>query len=81
MIECSTTGCRLISDRPAETGQSLRLSVFLPDVPWPLRVDQAVVRWVNGPEFGVEFVGIRSSGRERLRLVLMKLNDPVRMPS
>jgi hypothetical protein len=49
----------------------LRLSIFLKDQKWPLRIDQAVVRWVNGQRFGIEFIGIRLAQRERLRAMIM----------
>ncbi|GKS60360.1 hypothetical protein YTPLAS18_38870 [Nitrospira sp.] len=77
MIECSTAGCRLIADATMEVGRELQLSMFLEDLPWTLRIDRAVVRWVSGPEFGVEFLSIRSSIRARLRLVLMKLKEQI----
>jgi hypothetical protein len=37
-----------------------------------VRVDEAVVRWVEGQSFGLEFVGIRPAQRERLRAIVMK---------
>jgi hypothetical protein len=37
-----------------------------------LRVDQAMVRWVEGQCFGLEFICIRPAQRERLRSILMK---------
>jgi hypothetical protein len=49
----------------------LRLSIFLGDQKWPLRIDQAIVRWVGGQNFGLEFIGIRSAQRERLRAMIM----------
>lgn len=35
MRECSTAGW-------VEGGQAVRVSLFLPDGPWPLRIDQSV---------------------------------------
>ena len=35
-------------------------------------VDQAVVRWVNGQEFGMEYTSARPAQRERLRALVMK---------
>jgi hypothetical protein len=37
-----------------------------------LRIDEAVVRWIDGQMFGLEFVGIRPAQRERLRAIIMK---------
>jgi hypothetical protein len=30
------------------------------------------VRWINGANFGLEFTGIRSAQRERVRGIIMK---------
>lgn len=72
LIDLSTNGCRASSSVPLRPGMSLKLSLFLLDHQWPLRVEEAIVRWVDGQEFGLEFVGIRLAQRERLRALLMK---------
>jgi len=53
-------------------GMTLRLSLFLHNLKWPLRIDEAWVRWVNGGMFGLEFTGIRPAQRERVRAIIMK---------
>ena len=50
----------------------LKLSLFLSDFKWPLRIDQAIVRWIDGKEFSLEFTSIRLAQRERLRSLIMK---------
>jgi hypothetical protein len=50
----------------------LRLSLFLPDHQWPLRINQAIVRWIDNKEFGLEFTDITMAQRERLRALVMK---------
>ena len=72
VLDISTNGCRASSLTEVKVGLSLKLSVFLQDQQWPLRIDEAVVRWVEGQRFGLEFVGIRPAQRERLRAILMK---------
>lgn len=72
VLDISTSGCRATSSVAVQNGMLLKLSLFLPDYKWPLRVDQAIVRWVNGQEFGMEFTSIRLAQRERLRALLMK---------
>ena len=81
MLDCSTNGCRLISDISVTVGQELRLSLFLSDHPWPLKIESAVVRWIAEPEFGLEFISIRSSLRKRLRALLMKAASEQRILS
>lgn len=72
VLDISTNGCRATSLTEVTIGLVLKLSLFLQDQQWPLRIDQAVVRWVEGQCFGLEFISIRPAQRERLRALLMK---------
>jgi hypothetical protein len=72
VLDISTNGCRASSLIAVKPGTSLKLSLFLPDHPWPLRIDQGIVRWIDGQQFGVEFTSIRLAQRERLRALIMK---------
>lgn len=72
VLDVSTNGCQATSVETVTVGMTLRLSLFLGDQQWPLRIDEAVVRWVKGQNFGLEFTGIRSAQRERLRALIMK---------
>lgn len=71
VLDISTNGCQASSQVTVEVGMQLRLSIFLGDQKWPLRIEQATVRWVRGENFGLEFIGIRSAQRERLRAMIM----------
>ncbi|ALA61192.1 PilZ domain-containing protein [Nitrospira moscoviensis] len=71
-LDVSANGCRATSAVTVQPGMALKLSLFLPDHNWPLRVDRGIVRWVAGQEFGVEFTTIRMAQRERLRALVMK---------
>jgi hypothetical protein len=70
--DVSTTGCSVTSSIPLQVGMALRLSLFLPDYKWPLRVEESVVQWINGKDFGLELTDIRPAQRERLRALVMK---------
>lgn len=72
LLDISASGCRASSSIPLQTGMILRLSLFLPDHQWPLRINQAIVRWIESREFGLEFVDITMAQRERLRTLVMK---------
>ena len=72
VLDLSTNGCQATSLTQVRVGMVLRLSLFLHDQQWPLRVDEALVRWINGANFGLEFTGIRSAQRERVRSIIMK---------
>lgn len=73
VLDLSTNGCKAMSHTEVKVGMSLKLSLFLQDQQWPLRIDHAIVRWVEGQCFGLEFTGIRPAQRERLRAILMKV--------
>lgn len=71
VLDISTNGCQVSSQVTVEVGMQLRLSIFLGDQKWPLRIERAIVRWVRGQTFGLEFIGIRLAQRERLRALIM----------
>jgi hypothetical protein len=68
--DLSKTGCQIQCQTVPDAGATLKVDLFLPDYPRPLRIERAVVRWVKGERFGVEFVEVQASQRERLRLFL-----------
>jgi hypothetical protein len=72
ILDVSTNGCSAESSIEVKIGMVLKLSLFLADYKWPLRVDQAIVRWIDGNQFGLEFTNIRLAQRERLRGLIMK---------
>lgn len=72
ILDLSTGGCQATSLSEVQVGTTLRLSLFLQDQEWPLRIDEALVRWVKGPMFGLEFTKIRPAQRERVRAIIMK---------
>lgn len=72
ILDLSTGGCQATSLTEVKLGAALKLSLFLQDQPWPLRIDESIVRWIRGDTFGLEFTGLRPAQRERLRSILMK---------
>lgn len=72
ILDLSTGGCQATSLTEVQVGMTVRLSLFLQDQEWPVRIDEALVRWVKGASFGLEFTEIRSAQRERIRAMIMK---------
>ena len=72
MLDISTGGCRVSSDETLSVGQVLKLSLFLKDHQWPMRIDEAIVRWTKVGTYGIEFSSIRLAQRERIRALVMK---------
>jgi hypothetical protein len=68
--DLSKTGCKIQCQTVPEMGATVKVDLFLLDYPRPLKVERAIVRWVKADTFGVEFVDIQASQRERLRVFL-----------
>lgn len=68
--DLSRMGCKIRCETVPETGAVLKVELFLPDYPRPLKVERSIVRWVKGDTFGVEFIEVQASQRERLRVFL-----------
>jgi len=77
ITDLSKGGCCVESDVLPPKNKELRMSLSLPDFTWPMKVERAVVRWVKRTTFGVEFLTVQSSQRERLARFIMKLKDEV----
>ena len=73
--DLSKGGCRAESQVQPTPGTELRLSLVMPDYAWPLKVDRGIVRWAKGRHFGVEFVSMHSSQRDRLARFLMRVRQ------
>ena len=54
-------------------GACLTLRLALPRPQGPLKVDQAVVRWSKGQEFGLELLQMQPTEQERLRRFITAL--------
>ena len=59
-------GCKIISESAVSTGDILNIHLSLPTTIPPVRVHAATVRWMMEGEFGVDFLGMQESDRDRL---------------
>jgi hypothetical protein len=64
--DLSLGGCRINGKLAVKHGQHLPLRLHLPGQESPIVVERAAVRWVGEKGFGLKFMSIRSSDRERL---------------
>ena len=76
-LDLSLGGCRVRSERTVYPGTVLVLHLSLPDQEAEFTVEQALVRWSQNREFGVEFVGLAKPAWTRLRQVLTALEGKV----
>jgi hypothetical protein len=76
-LDMSECGCLVESSLPVKVGDTLQLRLFFHKSEPSMRVSRAVVRWVQGPRFGVQLIGIEEKDRVRLNRYLTLLGgDP-----
>ncbi len=76
LLDLSTAGCAAESSTLVQTNVRLDLWIFSPTYTWRMHIDYAVVRWVRGRMFGVEFLNLRPVQRKRLRRLVETFSVP-----
>ena len=71
----SAGGCKIESDMRVEQGAKLECRLHIPGLDWPLRIDEATVRWVDGNSFGIAFSRITPEEFAKLKTVLSELEQ------
>lgn len=66
ILNLTVPGCLLESPLCMTKGDSIKLKLFLPDLHSPFSVELAVVRWLNGCQFGVEFIKMGERDQRQL---------------
>ena len=66
----SLMGCSILSDREVLCGSQVRVSVLLPNQKPTLSIELGTIKWVQGNEFGVEFLRLHLAARKRLNNAL-----------
>ena len=70
LTNLSLMGCSVLCDREVLCGSDVRLSVLFPDQTAALPIDLGTVKWVQGEQFGVEFLRLPFEARQRLNATL-----------
>jgi hypothetical protein len=73
-LDVSSGGCKIESDMTVTQGATFECRLHIPGLDWPLRIDEALVRWVEGNTFGIEFTRIRDEELAKLNVVLADLD-------
>ncbi|MEO5631617.1 MAG: hypothetical protein ABIR69_07050 [Nitrospiraceae bacterium] len=71
--DLSLSGSYMTGNAPVSVGVALALQMFVPGEPEPLLIDRATVKWVTGPEFGVDFDMLQPTVAERITTVISTL--------
>jgi len=70
LTNLSFRGCSVICDREVLCGSEVRVSVLLGDRAAALPIELGRVKWVNGRQFGVEFLRLPVEAQQRLNRAL-----------
>jgi len=70
LTNLSLMGCSVRCDREVLRGSDVRVSVLLPNQTPALSIDLGTIKWVQGHQFGVEFLRLPLEARQRLNRTL-----------
>ena len=70
LTNLSLMGCSVMCDREVLCGSEVRVSVLLPNQTPSLSIALGMIRWVQGHQFGVEFLLLPLEARQRLNSTL-----------
>ena len=71
--DLSLSGSYMTGNAPVSVGLALALQIFVPGDPEPLLIARAIVKWVKGSEFGVDFDTPPPRVAERITTVISTL--------
>jgi hypothetical protein len=74
-LDLSLGGCKIESDMRVVEGRSFECRLHVPGLDWPIRIDEAIVRWVHGTTFGIALVRLRPEEQAKLKIVLNDLEQ------
>jgi hypothetical protein len=74
-LDISAGGCKIESDMPVVQGEKFEFRLHIPGLDWPLRIDEATVRWVDSNTFGIGFTRISPEEFSKLKAVLSDLEN------
>ncbi|HLZ35023.1 MAG TPA: PilZ domain-containing protein [Nitrospira sp.] len=74
-LDLSDGGCRIETDQPVVVGAAFECRIYAHGLSWPLRIDEAQVRWVRGNTFGLQFIAIQPDERVKLRQIIADLKE------
>lgn len=71
--DLSLSGSYIAAYTPVSVGMALALKLFVPGDLEPLLIDRAIVKWVKGSEFGVDFGTPQRPVAERIMTIISRL--------
>jgi PilZ domain len=73
LVDLSIRGCRIESPTNVQPGASLDIRILVAEDEPPIRIQQGVVRWSRGRQFGLEFVTMVPEEWARLQHIVKQI--------
>ena len=73
-LDISSGGCKIESDMKVAQGTAFEFRLYVPGLDWPLRINEAMVVWIEGNTFGISFTRIHPEELAKLMTVLANLD-------
>lgn len=74
-LDLSIGGCRIESETVVTQGETFECRLHIPDLDWPIMIDEATIRWVEGKTFGVAFTRIKSGEQDKISALIKRLEQ------
>jgi PilZ domain len=74
-LDLSIGGCKIETELAVVVGAALECRIYVPGLDWPLRIEEAHVRWVKAVAFGIQFTKIQPGEEAKLKQVVASLNE------
>lgn len=74
-LDLSIGGCKIESETVVGQGEKFECRLHIPDLDWPIMIDEATIRWVEGKTFGLAFTRIRSGEQDKITALISKLEQ------
>lgn len=74
-LDLSVGGCKIESETVVGQGNKFECRLHIPDLDWPIMIDEAIVRWVEGKTFGLAFTRIRSGEQAKITAIISKIEQ------
>lgn len=74
-LDLSVGGCKVESGMVVGQGDKFECRLHIPDLDWPIMIDEAIVRWVAGKTFGLAFTHIKSGEQDKITAIIRKIEQ------
>lgn len=74
-LDLSIGGCKIESGTVVGQGDKFECRLHIPDLDWPIMIDEAIVRWVEGRALGLAFTRVRPEEQSKITAIISKIEQ------